>query len=152
MQSENGLLIDVGQIRHVLENADVFAIGFANFAERLLVDTRRNDDIGPMVRVVEPLASVQERYFWLGRERPSFGAPQGFAFFAWPHSIGFLEQSGIWERIHERTGAATDAAAALQCDNSLEDLKALERVAIQDAIRGRRYVSLWPQQSENPAS
>jgi hypothetical protein len=148
MQSENGLLVDVGQIRQVVENADVFAVGFANFSERLLVDTRRNAEAGPMVRVVEPLGSVQERYFWLGKERPAFGPPQNFVFFAWPHSIAFLQQSGIWERICERVGAPTDPDAARQCDNSLEDLKALERQVLTNAILGRNYVGLWPQQQQ----
>jgi hypothetical protein len=148
MQSENGVLIDAGQIGRVVEEADVFAIGFAGFAERLLVDTRQDEDTGPLVRVVEPLASAQERFSWLGKERPSFGPPQGFTFFAWPHSIGFLEQSGIWALIRERVHAATDAAAARQCEYSLDDLKALERVALYDAILGRRYVSLWPQTSD----
>jgi hypothetical protein len=150
MQSENGLLIDLGRVKQVVEDADVFTIGFANFAERLLVDSRHSADAGPMVRVVEPLGSVQERYFWLGKERPSLSAPEAFVFFSWPHSIGFLAQSGVWERIRERVGAASRPDAARQCDNAWQDLLALERHDLLDAILGRQYVSLWPQEQQQP--
>ena len=150
MQSENGLLIDLGRVNQVLESADVFAIGFANFAERFLVDTRANSEAGPMVRVVEPLGSVQERYLWLGKERPALDAPEAFVFFSWPHSVGFLAQSGVWERIRGRVGAATRPDAARQCDNAWQDLIALERANLLDAILGRQYVSLWPQEQQQP--
>jgi hypothetical protein len=146
MQSENGLMIDVGQVRQVVEGADVFVIGFANFAERLLIDTRSSDDAGPMVRVVEPLGSVQERLFWLGKERGAFGMPQSFTFFAWPHSIAYLKQSGIWQRILERLDANVDAATAKACENAYEDLTALEREVLHAAVRGDRFVTLWPPQ------
>jgi hypothetical protein len=47
------------------------------FPERLIVDTRHTDSDGPMVEVVEPVATVEERFFWLGQRRPSFGAARG---------------------------------------------------------------------------
>jgi hypothetical protein len=144
MQSENGLMVDVGQVRQVIDAADVFVIGFANFAERLLVDTRTAETAGPMVRVVEPLSSVQERLFWLGKERGAFGMPESFTFFAWPHSIAFLKQSGLWQRMLDRLDAAEDAATAKAFDNAFEDLTALERELLNAAIKGNRFVTLWP--------
>lgn len=148
MQSENGLLVDVGQIHQVVENADVFAVGFSNFAERLLVDARSGSEIGPMVRVVEPLASIQERFFWLGKERPQFGVPQAFVFFAWPHSITFLEQSGLWRRIRDRVRADSDPKAGRQCSVTLQRLRALERQVLVAAVKGENFVSLWPQEQQ----
>jgi hypothetical protein len=145
VQSDNGLLIDVGQVRGIVENADVFAIGFSNFAQRLLVDTRSNDTDGPLVQVVEPLNSVQERLFWLGKERGSFGMPESFTFFAWPHSLKFLEQSGLWQRIRDRVGAARDNDSARQCEEALNELRELEGRVVAAAITGEGFVSLWEQ-------
>ncbi len=144
MQSENGVLVDIGQIRNVVESADVFVIGFAHFAERLLVDTRTNARTGPMIRVVKPLGSVEERLFWLGRKRGSFGMPESFTFFGWPHSTAYLRESGIWQRIIERVCADFDPEAARQCDAGLARLRALEHEVVNAAIKGERFVTIWP--------
>jgi len=151
MQSENGLMIDVGQVREAVDKADVFVIGFSDLPERLLIDTRSNGKQGPLVKVVEPLGSVQERLFWLGKERGDFGMPKSFTFFPWPHSVGFLEESGIWERIRGRVGAATDPAAAQQCDAALAELRQLSQRVLIDAALGHNFVTLWPQQQRGDA-
>jgi hypothetical protein len=151
MQSENGLMIDVGQVREAVDKADVFVIGFSNLQERLLVDTRSNETQGPMVKLVEPLGSIQERLFWLGKERGAFGMPKAFTFLPWPHSVGFLEESGIWERIRGRVGAATDPAAAHQCDAALAELRELSRKVLLAAALGHNFVTLWPQPRQGDA-
>jgi hypothetical protein len=149
MQSENGVLIDVGQVRQVVENADVFVIGFSNFPERLLVDARTDAKTGPLVQVVEPLGSIEERLFWLGKERGNFGMPQSFTFFAWPHSISYLQECGIWQRARDRVNADGDAAAAQACDAALERLDGLDRAVLVAAVKGERYVTLWPPEPED---
>ena len=55
-----------------------------------------------MVRVVEPVASVEERFFWLGKERPRSASPERFTFFLWPHSVRYFEESGLGEMIRHR--------------------------------------------------
>ena len=100
--TENGMMIDLEELRKVVENADVFAIGFRTFPERLIVDARSSEHAGTMVQVVEPVASVEERFFWLGKERPAFGVPERFTFFVWPHSLRFFEESGLGQIIRER--------------------------------------------------
>jgi len=141
MYTENGVLVDVGEMRQVVAQADVFAVGFRLFPERLLVDTRHNEQESPLVRVVEPVSSVQERFFWLGKERPSLGMPERFAFFVWPHSIDFLEGSGLWAAICQRAACRPDADA--MCRAALEELHAHERQATLAAVRGERYHNLW---------
>jgi hypothetical protein len=142
VQSENGLLVDVGQVREVVETADVFVIGFSNLPERLLIDTRASTLFGPMIKVVEPLGSIQERLFWLAQERGSFGMPQSFTFFAWPHSIGYLEESGIWARVLDRVRPNADAER--KCAAAFATLRTLEREAMLAAIKGDRFVTIWP--------
>jgi hypothetical protein len=144
MQGENGLLIDLRQVGDTIPRADVFAVGFPGFEERLLVDTRSNHEARPLVRVVAPLGSVQERYTWLARERPSFGPPENFVFFVWPHSIGYFVESGLWQLVLDLVDACDDSDVERQCNDAFDHLSTLERNALMSALRGSNHVSLWP--------
>lgn len=149
MYTEHGLLVDIKEIDNIVTNADVFAVGFRLFPERLLIDTRydERDPEGPggtpLVAIVDPVQSVQERFFWLGQQRPTLGMPRNFMFFFWPHSIRYLEESGIWARIKDRIVASGFGGAAETCDEALRDLLARERKATVEAITGSRYQTLW---------
>ena len=143
MYTENGVLVDIGEIREIVKNADVFAVGFRLFPDRLLIDTRYDGDETPMVAIVDPVETVQERFFWLGQHRPSLGMPERFMFFFWPHSVGFLEESGLWREISSRVTTAGFSGAQETCDAALRDIVERERAANVDAITGARYQTLW---------
>ena len=141
--TENGMMVDLEEIRRVVDNADVFTIGFRMFPERLIVDARTSDTIGPMVRVVEPVASVEERFFWLGTERPSFGAPENFTFFMWPHSVRYFEESGLGQMIRNRVYGLGFEQVGAEMAEAVVRLNALEQQATFDAIHGRNHHTLW---------
>jgi hypothetical protein len=149
MYTENGLLVDLSEIEDIVANADVFAAAFRLFPERMLIDTRfdASDPDGPcgmpMVAIVDPVGTVQERFFWLGQHRPSLSMPKQFMFFFWPHSIGYLEESGIWAAIRERVIASGFTGASDTCDSALRDLYAREYGANVAAIRGEAYQTIW---------
>ncbi|MEX2245386.1 MAG: hypothetical protein WEC75_01750 [Dehalococcoidia bacterium] len=149
MRTENGVLVNLGEIHEIVKEADVFAAGFRLFPERLLIDTRHDDadpdgSCGmPMVAIVDPVATVQERYFWLGQHRPTLGLPQSFLFFFWPHSIAYLEESGLWEAIRERVVGSGFSGALETCDAALRDLGQRERAANVAAIIGEHHQTLW---------
>ncbi len=143
MYGENGQVVDVAEVREAIERADVLIVGFRGFAERLLVDSRSSGAAGPMVRVVAPLGGVEERMHWLGRNRPQFGLPQRFTFFVWPHSVGFLEETGLAAALAVGSGAEPVAEA-------LAELRRLERAAHREAIDGDRWRSLWDAQGTRP--
>ena len=147
MFSENGVLIDFDEVSKLVANADVFAVGFANFPERLLVDARANDVEAPLVQVVEPAGSPQHRIRWLQRRRPSLGMPQAFSFVAWPHSPKLLVDSGIWDRILQRVGTNLDPDVKVQCELALKQLYNLDLQASLAAIRGDNFVTLFPRES-----
>jgi hypothetical protein len=149
MYTEHGLLVDIKEIDNIVSNADVFAVGFRLFPERLLIDTRYDEGgpqrppVTPLVAIVDPVQSVQERFFWLGQQRPTLGMPHNFMFFFWPHSVRYLEESGIWERIKHRVVSSGFGGAAETCDDALRDLLERERKATVEAITGERYQTLW---------
>lgn len=140
MRTENGLTLDLDAVRQLLETGEVVTIGFSLITERLLVDTRSNERQGQFAEMVEPVASVQERHIWLGRHRGTFGAPRGFAFFVWPHTIaGLIEQ-----RILDPLRARLEPATLVKLDAALTEAADAERRAIQAMIRGGEgWPTLW---------
>ena len=146
---ENGPLVDLGQIDEIVQQADVFAIAFRLFPERLLIDTRHDadDPAGPcglpMVAIVDPVATVEERFFWLGQHRPTLGTPGNFMFFLWPHSIRFLDESGLWGRISKRLVRSGFDGAAETVDAALKDLEWREYRATCAAIKGETFQTIW---------
>jgi hypothetical protein len=113
------------------------------FPERMIIDARTSDEVGPMVRVVEPVASVEERFFWLGKERPSFGAPERFTFFVWPHSVRYFDESGLGEMIRNRIYALGFEQVGGDMAHAMHALHRLEQQATFDAIHGRNHHTLW---------
>jgi hypothetical protein len=143
MLTENGLEADRDAIREVLERADVVTVGFTTFAERLLIDTRADAQTGPMIAIVGPVATVQERYQWLGQHRGMFGAPQAFSFFVWPHTVRRLVQESVLEPLAARMRPSSpDTDATLH--TALGTLLEREREAWRDAVRGGgTWQTLW---------
>lgn len=148
MYSENGVLVDFDEISKLLNTADVFTVGFATFPERLLVDTRSNESETPMVQVVEPAQSAKHRVVWLGRRRPSLGAPESFSFFNWPHSPNFMVQSGIWDRIRRSVDAEGTLEVGVQCDLAIKQLHNLDKAATFALLKGEHCLTLWPHQDD----
>jgi hypothetical protein len=96
-----------------------------------------------MVRVVEPVSSVEERFFWLGTERPSFGAPERFTFFVWPHSVRYFEESGLSQMIRNRVYGLGFDDTGREMAEAVVELHKLEQQATFDAIHGRNHHTLW---------
>jgi len=147
--TENGVLIDLEEVRKVVEHADVFTIGFRTFPERMIVDSRTSSDEGPMLEIVEPVATVEERFFWLGQRRPHFGVPDRFTFFVWPHSIAYLEESGLMDRIRQRIYPLDENGdLGRHVAHAMFRLHILERKATRDAVTGKNYHTLWAREDE----
>jgi hypothetical protein len=101
------------------------------------------------VALVEPVATVEERYHWLGRKRPSFGPPERFTFFLWPHSIALLEQCGVVARIRHRCEATEWPKAVSLFDEVMAVLREREVQATRAAITGVDYRTIWPSEKRS---
>ena len=151
MYSENGVLVDFAEIRKLIDEADVFVVGFGNFPERLLVDARGDERETPLVQVVEPVGSAQERVRRLVRRRPSLGKPKSFSFFAWPHSPRFLVQSAIWDAIQKRVAVDQEPEVRVQCELAIKQLENLDMAAMLAVLKGENCVTLWPLEPDEDA-
>lgn len=140
MRNENGIEVDREALDKLLSTADLITIGFTLFPERLLVDTRSNESDGQFTAMVEPVASVQERYLWLGKHRSGFGAPEGFAFFIWPHTVRGLIERDAFAPLRARLTPDT----VEKLDEALLVALELERIAMLEAVKGsERWPTIW---------
>lgn len=140
MRTENGIEVDHDTLAELLRRADVLTIGFTLFPHRLLVDLRTNATDGQLAAIVEPVASVQERYLWLGRHRGSFGSPEAFSFFVWPQTVrGLVER-----RVLAPLEARLEGDARGQLEAALNEILAMEETAIRRAVTGSpEWPTLW---------
>lgn len=143
MRTENGMTLDMQAVNKLFSESDLVTIGFTLFPQRLLADTRFNATDGQWVGLVEPVASVQERYMWLGKHRGSFGTPNGFAFFVWPHTVRHLVESDTLAPLRARL--TTQVAEDL--DRAINEALELEKRAMVDVVRGAdHWPALWESQ------
>jgi hypothetical protein len=148
MYSENGVLVDFAEVTRVIETAEVFVVGFSNIPQRLIVDTRSNASETPLVQVVEPSSGARQRIAWLKRRRPTLGEPESFMFFPWPHSAGFMQETGIWDQIVRRVVGDYDPPVRVQCELAIAKLQQLEHDAMQAVLRGDNCLTLWPRDED----
>ena len=105
--------IDLDEVRRVIDSAEVLVVRFSLTDRRLLIDCRTNETDGPLVRVVPPVASAEERFKALKQMRPRFRSPERIFNLQWPRHARALAESGIWEYMARRVVALGWSGSAL---------------------------------------
>lgn len=137
--------IDLDEVRRVIDSAEVLVVRFSVSDRRLLIDSRTNDEAGPMVRVVPKATSVQDRFRAIKALRPRFRVPLQIMTFHWPRHARSLEESGIWEHIRRRMIEKGGEAMGRECDEALRQLCEEERrVEVAAVTGGEGFQTLWP--------
>ena len=133
---------DLEETLRALREADVVVIGFGWLSDRLLIDGRSNEADGPLVRVVDPVRSPQDRIRQLRKMRPGFGDPESFVFFPWAGRVDAFVEAGLFERILDRCG--NDQTAQDDARSALRRLYEQDREDIRQAIAGGdKYHTLY---------
>ena len=135
--------LDYGEIIKTVQSAEVVTIRFVIVNERLLIDYRSSEIDPPLVKLVPRAESVEDRFRSLKKLRPRFRLPERINAIWWPKFVDRLVDHGIWDAIVQRIVDAGFAEAAGECDGVLEELRALERQEIRNALSGEGYQSLW---------
>ena len=136
--------LDYDAIIKTVSQAEVVAFRFVTVPQRLLIDNRFSDADAPMVKLVPPAGSAEERFKSLKKLRPRFRLPQKISAIWWPRYINGVVESGIWDAIVQRNSDNGFPAIAAQCDELLRELRRLERMEMVNAIGGEGYRTLWP--------
>jgi hypothetical protein len=145
---ENDFGLDIQEIIKVIDTAEVLVVRFAIVDKRLLVDARRNEEEGPLIKLVPRATSVEERFRHLKQIRPRFPLPERIMSFMWPRHVELLQKSGVWQRIVDRLEALGGAGTGDQCEAAYQELLSEEKAQVVAAIRGEAgYQSLWERRS-----
>jgi hypothetical protein len=146
---DNDFNVDLAEIAATVRAHDVVIIRFITLGERLLLDFRSSDIDGALVKLVEPVRSVQERYRHLRQIRPRFGDPAKIVSVSWPRFARSLEETGVWQEILSRVADSGHADAVRDAERELGVVLERERAHQRDAVAGsERFRTLW---SASPA-
>lgn len=141
---DNDYVINLEEILHTVESAEVIRVRFGLLEKRLLIDNRFNEAEGPLVRLVNRAGSSEESFRHLKKLRPRFPLPDRMTAIWWPKYVHTLYTSGVWGAVVRRIADSGFADAIRQCDDVLRELLAMERREIRNAITGEGFKTLWP--------
>ena len=136
--------LDIEEMGRVIDEAGVLIIRFHVIPQRLLVDTRPSGDDEPLIRLVPPVSSPEERYRYLQKLRPGVPLPDQITVLLWPRYIEVMRDAGLWQRLEERLFELGGADLARRCGEVFEEVRSAERAEVVAAIiGGEGYESLW---------
>ena len=96
-----------------------------------------------MVKIVDMVATPEERFRSLRRLRPRFPKPESLTLIPWPKYVQSLVSLGMWEHVVARFVNLGFPDTVRECEACLEELTALEKEEIRRALSGENYKSLW---------
>jgi hypothetical protein len=145
---DGAFLIDRDEVLRTVRQAEVITFRFPIVTDRLLIDNRYTELDPPLVRLVEPAGSVEERFRSLKRLRPRFRLPDRINAIAWPLTARAIQEYGIWDAIIERIAQEGFQDAAERYASVLRDLIAREQREVLAAVRGDEpYQAVWARQA-----
>ncbi len=137
----------ISQVLSTIDEAEVLTIFFPNLAKALIVDTRRNYEEGPLVKVVNQVNSMEERMAAIEKMRPGLGRVRSIAGIPWTKSIRTLRENGIITRLQQRLALSAQESynAGQACEEAFEKLQQVEYAQWADLIKGRNqlYKTIW---------
>ncbi len=134
---------ELDEVMNSIDQAEVMSLFFPTLRTAVIVDTRCNDDEGPLVRIMPMAASPEERLRSLRKLRPSFPRLQALTLVPWTRYVDSLVSLGVWERLVQRVGASGYPEAVAALDPILEELRRLEKAEMVSVVRGDNYHTLW---------
>lgn len=140
---DNDYSIDMRALVQTIATTDVITMRFITVGHRLLLDFRSTPLDGPMIRVVDPVRSVRERYESLRQLRPRFDLPERIVSVAWPRFVQSLADSDVWRTVLERVVDSGDPSAVRATEETLRRVLELEAEHQREAITGDGFRTLW---------
>lgn len=140
---DGGYGIDIEAVTQNIDEAAVVSLHFPMLRRTLLIDTRCGPNEGPLVCVVTMVSSSAERFESLRRLRPELPRPESLTMIPWPHSVGQLETTGVWERVTARLQECGGAEVLIDSRRCLRELRSLELNELRHAITGSQYHTVW---------
>ena len=136
----------ISSITSSIAEASVITILFPALRRSLVVDTRRDEEHAPMVRVMPQVTTFEERIRGIEKLRPRLGKVRAILGIPWMRSLRELEDAHIPDGLVERLVAAgvTPQQAHTLVSTALRQLRRYERMAFTRLVKGQGFANLWP--------
>ena len=136
--------LNLSELIDAIAQEDVLIVRFQNFEERLLLDMRLGEDEQPLVRMVGPVSSAEERYAELREIRPEVALPERIMVVPWPRSFSEMERLGLWDEISARIMRVAGDSGTSLIGGLHTEINRLEMLELAAIIRGDiGYETLW---------
>ena len=135
--------VDLDEVKTNIAEAEVISLFFPMLRSALVIDTRRNETDGPMLRIMPMAASPQERLRSIRRLRPGFPRLQSLTLIPWSRYVNSLVEIGIWDMLVKRFKDSSQEKAIADCERILEDLRRLEKAELSSVVLGENYHTIW---------
>ncbi len=138
------------QIMAGIDEAEVMTVFFPLLRRALVVDTRSNRQVGPLIEVMPQAGSMEERVAMIERKRPQFGRIHGILGVPWVKTINCFVEVGILGRIEQRLVASEMSRdeADRVCTAALNELRQAEYKEMVAMIKGDGYEALWERERD----
>jgi len=140
---DNDYSIDLDEIAATIRTSEVVTIRFVTVGQRLLLDFRTTEIDGPLLKLVEPAKSVQQRYASLRQLRPRFAPPEKIVSIWWPRFARSLSTTGIWDDVVGRVNESGHQGAMRAAAETLAELIEMEHDQQRHSITGEGFRTLW---------
>lgn len=140
---DNDFSVDLDDVAAAIRTNDVIAIRFVVVGQRLLLDFRATEIDPPLVKVVAPVKSIEERYASFKQLRPRFAAPEKIVALWWPRFARSLATTGVWNLVLERVSETGHPGAVREAEEAFRELVALEEAQQRAAVQGMGFRTLW---------
>jgi hypothetical protein len=135
--------VDLTEMANSLDSADVVALYFPLLRKTLIIDSRTSAVDGPLVKIVDMVATPEERFRSLRRMRPRFPRPDSLTLIPWPKYVSSLIGLGMWDHVVSRFVNMGFPDTVRECEACLSELAGLEKEEIERALKGENYKSMW---------
>jgi hypothetical protein len=135
--------LDMTEMANSIDTAEVVALYFPLLRKTLIIDARSSAVDAPMVKLVEMVATPEERFRSLRRLRPRFPKPDSLTLIPWPKYVESLVSLKMWEHLVARFVNLSFPDTVRECEACLAELLALEKEEIRRALEGENYKSIW---------
>jgi hypothetical protein len=136
------------RLRSILETGEVMSILFSRVAHSLIVDFRRQGDVGPRIMTDPLVASPHDRYLSFGRMRPLFPLPDQLTMAFWMFSVREFHEDGMLSLLENRARESDGAPLVAELKDSYRFLLNLERQYLRNMVRGVGMRTLWKRPQE----
>ena len=93
---------DLDEVLENIDKADAMSLFFPTLRAAVVIDMRHDGKEGPMVRLMQMVASPQERLRTIRRLRPNFPRLHSLILIPWPRYVDSLLSLGVWDRLMKR--------------------------------------------------